>query len=746
MASIPFSFQKYPGLERQDLTQGQLGSFKFIPVDNTPSQANCSSQDWINSVSQIQMQPVQQYPKHKTRAAQFLLQSLPNSSLIQNPFQQRALVSSTPSSSLSQNNPNLRPLYEMIRHDPTPSAIYNHSLEKKMDLNQPGFELSDVPNPRPRSLSPEMNPVTTPFVPVHVPDLSFTDLSNLFISTQTMFRALETEQGAHHHTKIQLECALARIKKLEAEQAKRKEQVSSLCASVKMLGGIIKHNKANPYNQAPTQMSSEQEYVSHDTSAQQKARHANPETASMNNVDQQVNTSELFHHDSKDLLDFAEDERFGSFEQTTCNATDIAQLNQTTYQHTRKTSNQRLSFKTSCQDLSEVGKDSKGAFMGDGTDVLATRNAISQRAHHFRDYLVDKPALTLPLSLLAKYQPPKSKSYGISIVAASTEVAAPSKTVIDPADERLLTPPAVDSVGPPVKQQGDAKQAEHHYGAVASQDIESVNVTSASTGKETSAISSSSDPPALIDSIGPLKLNIKWKVTAENPIYDDEAEKERSLWRERLTSNQNSLFWQHPVRYVEYLENNLFRTVMIDYIPLGATYPDILANIHGGAIEKIQLVGPIGSTATYMTARIVFNYELAASLTASHARDHGMRVLGKPVRVWQVITQTYPKTAHLEHDVFENMYTRLLLVNLKNANVGVEARELMRGLLPAKLAWLQDELMGMGKTLDGYDLIEFTSVQAATKAMEQLRRDEDFGGIELDFEDDPCAEPYPFGG
>ncbi|RMZ82884.1 hypothetical protein DV737_g1873, partial [Chaetothyriales sp. CBS 132003] len=407
-------------------------------------------------------------------------------------------------------------------------------------------------------------------------------------------------------------------------------------------------------------------------------------------------------------------------------------------------SNQGLSFKRSRKDSSEVGKASKGASEIKETDVLATGNAIPQQLHHFPHFLVDKPALTLSPSFLAKYQPPKPKSDEISTVAVFTDNPVSSKTAIGPADERAPTPPKVDSIGPLVRQHGDDSQADHHSGAIASQDIESINVTLASTGKESSAVSSSTFP-TLIDSVGLLKLNIKWKVTAENPIYNDENEKERSLWRERPTLNQNSLFWRHPVRYVDYLEKNLFRTVMIDYIPLGATCSDILANIHGGAIEKMQLVGPIGTAAIYMTARIVFNYELSASTTASHARSHGMRVLGKPVRVWQVITQTYPKTAQLESDVFENMYTRLLLVNLKNANIGVEVREQMLGLLPAKLAWLQDELIGMGKTLDGYDLIEFMSVQAATKAMEQLRRDEDFGGIELDFEDDPCAEPSATG-
>ena len=259
----------------------------------------------------------------------------------------------------------------------------------------------------------------------------------------------------------------------------------------------------------------------------------------------------------------------------------------------------------------------------------------------------------------------------------------------------------------------------------------------------------SSSPSAsqkVVDDVGPLKLNIMWKVTPENPIYEDESDKVASIGIQRLPSNQDSRFWRHPVRYIEYLEKNLFRTVMIDYVPLGTTLQHVLDNIYGGAIEKIELFGPIGKVTNFMTARIVFHYELAASMTASYAREHQMKIKGKSVRVWQVITQTYPKNRQLERDVFENMYTRLLLVNLKTATIEEEAKDYRRALLPIKLDWLQSSIIEISKTADGFDLIEFTSVAAATQAMEQLRRDEDFGSIEMDFEDDPCAEPYPFGG
>ncbi|RMD44301.1 hypothetical protein DV735_g797, partial [Chaetothyriales sp. CBS 134920] len=592
MASIPFSFQKYPGMERQDLTQAQLGSFKFTPVDNidnTPSNTN----NWLN-----QMQPLP-YAHYPPRLARSPRGSLPNSHSGQNALRQYPSVPSPLSGSSSRNNLDRSQSGEVIRHAPSPSVMYD----------QPGFELDR---------------------------------------------------------------ALAMIKKMEATQTKRQEQVDSLCASVKMLGQMLEQSR----NHLPTKGGS-------GSTTKQNSEHTGPRSASPN---------EVIHDDSKDLLDFAEDEVLAS------KSTDMEQSDQST----QKASNKGPGFEASADDPCQARR----------TSLWASRHAEPDHYNHFRHYLVDKPALTLPPSLLAKYQPPKSEANEIKQDEGDKEVAVAE-----------VPPPVAASVDPPIKQQDDGKQTE----------------------PEPPSISRSPNIPRAIDSLGPLKMNIRWKVTGENPIYD-EGEKEKYLWRERTIANQKALFWQYPVRFIEDAEKNVFRTVMIDYIPIGATYPDILAKVRGGAIEKIQLIGPIGSAIDYMTARIVFHSEESASKMASHARDHGMKILDKPVRVWQVITQTYPKTAELAWDVFENMYTRLLLVNIKNANVGVEVRAKMRELLPAKLDWLQDELVGMGKTADGYDLIEFTSVQAATMAMEQLRRDKDFGGIELDFEDDPCAEQYPFGG
>lgn len=230
-------------------------------------------------------------------------------------------------------------------------------------------------------------------------------------------------------------------------------------------------------------------------------------------------------------------------------------------------------------------------------------------------------------------------------------------------------------------------------------------------------------------------LTIRWNVNRENPVWDDDHEKMLALGRESLPFNAQNSFWKHPVRYIEYAEKNLFRTVMIDYIPIGATYKDVLNEISGGSLEQIELFDPIGSATDYVTARIVFNYELSASTTANHARDHGMKIKGQPVRVWQVLTQTWPKNKQLDEDVFVNCYTRILLI------AKVDPEHL--ATIPEKLAFLGTSIVEFGLSYDGMPLVEFTNVAAAVKALNVLVNDPELGRAEFDFEEDPCAEPYP---
>lgn len=237
--------------------------------------------------------------------------------------------------------------------------------------------------------------------------------------------------------------------------------------------------------------------------------------------------------------------------------------------------------------------------------------------------------------------------------------------------------------------------------------------------------------------VAPYDLSIKWNITKENPIYEED-EKMRAMAGQMgpIGAIRQQVFWKHPVRYIEHQDKNIFRTVMIDAIPNEATYSDVLNEICAGSLERISLVPSVGKADRYKTARVVFNFELGASLTANYARDHGMKIKGEPVRVWQVITQTYPKNTQLDMDVFDNGFTRVLLIN-KASKTALDS-------IPTKLARFNDQIVTSGETFDKYPMIEFTSVAAAVEAMRILISDTKFASAEFDFDEDPCGEPYPF--
>jgi hypothetical protein len=228
---------------------------------------------------------------------------------------------------------------------------------------------------------------------------------------------------------------------------------------------------------------------------------------------------------------------------------------------------------------------------------------------------------------------------------------------------------------------------------------------------------------------------VKWKINKENPIFDDEYDLSASLLAQPR-NERNGVFWEHPVRYLEHDSKNLFRTVMIDYIPENATYLDVVSEICAGSLEKIELVPSIGEVTNYQTARVVFNFELGASTTVNYARDQGLKIKGQPVRVWQVLTQTYPKNKELEEFVFEDGFTRMLIINNATEDALIS--------LPGKLECFKSSIIEYGRTFDGYPVVEFTSVAAAVAAMKLLMADLNFQGAEFDFDEDPCGEPYPF--
>ena len=160
----------------------------------------------------------------------------------------------------------------------------------------------------------------------------------------------------------------------------------------------------------------------------------------------------------------------------------------------------------------------------------------------------------------------------------------------------------------------------------------------------------------------PYNISIPWVINDHNPIFDDDQDAGAARQFNHLHFNANRTFWAHPVRYLpEVTEQNAYRTIMIDFIPLGSTYKDVLGSIRGGMLESIQLLPPLGRSTNFMTARVVFVYEAAARNMYMEDQHMGIFIRGQLVRVWQVLQPTYPRSVVLQEDI-DAGYTRNLMI------------------------------------------------------------------------------------
>jgi len=243
-------------------------------------------------------------------------------------------------------------------------------------------------------------------------------------------------------------------------------------------------------------------------------------------------------------------------------------------------------------------------------------------------------------------------------------------------------------------------------------------------------------PTALLDT------KIRWAMSSLAPAFKDDEEK-RWAKGDMVNTKQGSYFWEHVVRYLPNpTEKNLYRTVMIDYIPHGATYQDVLQHVRTGAVESIQMFSPLRGSTNYWTARVVFTYELPAVSMIMHYQKKlhqgaPIMIMGTPVRVWQVLQPTYPANKLVETDIFQHGYTRILLLeNVEDSGVLPKLHKKLERELR------DDAVIEINRTADGVPMVEFTSVAVAAGAMRRLEGDREFKGCIFDFDRDYCDDGY----
>lgn len=225
------------------------------------------------------------------------------------------------------------------------------------------------------------------------------------------------------------------------------------------------------------------------------------------------------------------------------------------------------------------------------------------------------------------------------------------------------------------------------------------------------------------------ELNPIWHTDLENPIFDDKQEKSAAL-NCNIKADRQTIYSQHPVRYMpEPHDTDLYRTIMIDYLALGTNLRNVLAHVHGGQLESIQLFDPVSSLHPWMTARIVFKQEVAATQMWRYAVENPTIINGKPVRVWQVMEPTYPCLKHIE----AAKSTRVL--RIQNVPSHTAFINLRKKLTPFKEA---GDIV-LFRVYENELSVEFRNILEALHARTMLESDKSFNFATFTFDEDPCV-------
>lgn len=228
-----------------------------------------------------------------------------------------------------------------------------------------------------------------------------------------------------------------------------------------------------------------------------------------------------------------------------------------------------------------------------------------------------------------------------------------------------------------------------------------------------------------------------WKVHRDNPIFYDDYEKQRAKAFSGPPMDPTSQFYNHPVRYLpeDAVKNeDIYRTVMMNNIPLNTCANEILHIVYGGAVESIEMIEPIGKATSSMTARIVFVLEEGAM---TMARSKGLKIEGVEVHCWLVREPTYPRSGEMEEFISGILEaSRILFIHNITTDQYTNIQGVVKGLGVGR------QLIGMSWEVDkctegfGRAVLEFTSIKAAVKAGQGIIRHAGYKQATLSFDED----------
>ncbi|ETI28775.1 hypothetical protein G647_01226 [Cladophialophora carrionii CBS 160.54] len=764
---------KYPPMERQDLNQSQLGSFKFTPVDPVDLKSLTQSANQFLEQQFFQRQRLSVASASSTGAFQDSASTLssdrgahqPNQYAIDTEFFNKHIKPDLGDSRLRLGPAALR------------SAVDGASPAKKQSLIhvQPEPDLS-VKYHRPSNsinvTSPQypaaiMDPTAATFMPTA--DALSPAVSDPVSISETLCNALANEQRTHNITKATLAQHITRCIELEDQLRKSKQQIASMTVTIKSLGAIIKHNTSKQnseqdgshttlgYSEEAEEVALRDFYREYNRlrGAAQKGEEGTGKGKELDNNDSRQENDPT-KQEAVEVVDDAQLYNLDLLVKPDAGDSAESVLRRTLRKHfsldssaddgkAPETPQNKRDTLTRLVDISpESGAGSKDAMRAKGHVPVTNGNGSLTRTQIRPSVSGQIYNRSLPVSVTWRVSLTVTQSSEVVAKSGHQNVSLIQCNGADLEMEHIGNLDALGRSEDAVKPPQDVKDG----------GLSPISSANDEDGRSTTAVVSPTNQPRkerITLKIGSnLYGETKWLINKDYPIFETGEEKFEAVGGNGTAFHRNSPFPNHPVRYLpEDAASTIdaYRTVMIDEIPAGSTMLDVLNIVKGGSVESIQLFPPIGNATSFMTARVVFVFERSAHNMIKHQEakskeDAGARrfkIKDVVVRCWMPTDPTYPRNYEVDHEIFgDNQATRIIFVD--------KVDEYVYNLLPYKIRSPYDQhVIEYSYTVEGSASIEFSDIKSAIKVKAILEKDRGMWPAQLRYAEDYTCVPYVHG-
>ncbi|KAJ5115355.1 hypothetical protein NUU61_001114 [Penicillium alfredii] len=197
----------------------------------------------------------------------------------------------------------------------------------------------------------------------------------------------------------------------------------------------------------------------------------------------------------------------------------------------------------------------------------------------------------------------------------------------------------------------------------------------------------------------------------------------------------DTAFFLYGNRYIPGPDDqDIYRAVKIEGLPLHVTLTQVLASIRGGLIYSASLLNTTRITGS-PTALITFVYQTGAFNFIRHVIEDGFYVGTTPVQVFPICTPTYPLSPSMAKQIRSHGHTRSLVVLHTRSTLVHEVQAVLsKNLCYSNLECIHE------KVNSGELTLRFYSIPMAARAQAILTSRPLFQGCVVRFDSDPCNE------